>query len=361
MLKSRENRLQTTAPLRPRLRRALAAGVLFLAATGLAAPQAGTTTSCASCHRDQAHSQPATDMARALLLPGANPVLAAHPKLTFQRGDYSYEIETRDGASTYTVSDGKNRMSLPIRWPFGIQSQTWVFEYGGRFYESLVSYFAPINGLDITIGDRSIHPQTLLEAFGRELSDFETRSCFECHATRAVADGRLKLDSLIPGVQCERCHPGAERHLQEISHGKAESIPRKLGALSPEETANFCGQCHRTWERVVRDRLRGEINVRFQPYRMANSKCYDGGDRRMSCTTCHDPHHDIVRGAASYDSKCLACHSAAKGASASAKSCRVATSGCSNCHMPKVELPGGHMVFTDHQIRVVRAGEPYPN
>ncbi|HMC62296.1 MAG TPA: multiheme c-type cytochrome, partial [Candidatus Solibacter sp.] len=280
---------------------------------------------------------------------------------TLRRGGYAYEIETRDGRSTYTVTDGKDKLSVPIRWSFGARSQTWVFENRGHFYESLVSYFAPLKGLDVTIGDGSIHPQTLLEAFGRELSDFETKSCFECHATRAVAGNRLNLDGMIPGIQCERCHTGAERHLQSISQGKMDSVPPKLGQISPEEIANFCGQCHRTWERVVRDRLRGEINVRFQPYRMTNSKCYDGGDRRMSCIACHNPHHDVVRGAASYDSKCLACHSAAARTSANARSCPVGTSGCSNCHMPKIELPGGHMIFTDHQIRVVRAGEPYPN
>jgi hypothetical protein len=234
-------------------------------------------------------------------------------------------------------------------------------EYRGRFYESMVSYFAPIDGLDVTIGDNSIHPQTLLEAFGRELSDFETRSCFGCHATRAAAGNSLQLEAMVPGVQCERCHTGAERHSQSISQGKTDSTPQKLGLLSPEEISNFCGQCHRTWERVVRDRLRGEINVRFQPYRLANSKCYDGGDRRMSCLACHEPHHDIVRGAAAYDSKCMACHNATARASANAKSCPIATNNCANCHMPKIALPGGHMVFTDHQIRVVRAGEPYPN
>jgi hypothetical protein len=29
--------------------------------------------------------------------------------------------------------------------------------------------------------------------------------------------------------------------------------------------------------------------------------------------------------------------------------------------MPKVQLPGGHMTFTDHQIRIVKAGDAYPN
>ena len=319
---------------------------------------------CEPCHREQVRSQPATDMAWALMPPDTNRVLQDNPKLTFRRGIYEYTIETANGQSQYTVTDGKDKLAVPIRWSFGVRSQTWVFEYHGHFYESLVSYFAPVHGLDITIGDNSIRPQTLLEAFGRELTDFETKSCFQCHATKAVADGRLQLDHMIAGVQCERCHAGAERHLQSITQGKTDAIPQKLGQLAPEEISNFCGQCHRTWERVVRDRLRGEINVRFQPYRLANSQCYDGGDKRMSCLSCHDPHHDVVRGSAAYDAKCQACHGGATAngrASAKAKSCRVATSRCSECHMPKVELPGGHMVFTDHQIRVVRPGDPYPN
>jgi hypothetical protein len=28
--------------------------------------------------------------------------------------------------------------------------------------------------------------------------------------------------------------------------------------------------------------------------------------------------------------------------------------------MPKIELPGAHRQFTDHQVRIVRAGARYP-
>jgi hypothetical protein len=31
-----------------------------------------------------------------------------------------------------------------------------------------------------------------------------------------------------------------------------------------------------------------------------------------------------------------------------------------SCHMPTVELPGAHFKFTDHRIRIVRPGQPYP-
>jgi hypothetical protein len=29
--------------------------------------------------------------------------------------------------------------------------------------------------------------------------------------------------------------------------------------------------------------------------------------------------------------------------------------------MPKVTLPGDYLHFTDHQIRIVKANEPFPN
>ena len=102
---------------------------------------------------------------------------------------------------------------------------------------------------------------------------------------------------------------------------------------------------------------RGVLNVRFQPYRLANSKCYDTSDTRIRCSACHDPHSPLESNAASYDAKCGACHSAA----AHTKTCRVAKQNCASCHMPKIELPGAHARFTDHQIRIARTGEPYPN
>jgi hypothetical protein len=73
-----------------------------------------------------------------------------------------------------------------------------------------------------------------------------------------------------------------------------------------------------------------------------------------------------VRDDSSYDAKCLTCHASSAhagsvAARAVAPSCPVATAKCVSCHMPKVNLPGGHMAFTDHQIRVVKPGDQYPN
>lgn len=72
-----------------------------------------------------------------------------------------------------------------------------------------------------------------------------------------------------------------------------------------------------------------------------------------------------MRDAAAYDSKCLACHvpqqSAKRSQDRRGPACPVSQQSCVTCHMPQVELPGGHARFFDHYIRVVRPGEPYPD
>jgi Cytochrome c554 and c-prime len=312
-------------------------------------------------------------MGRALAFPGANPVLRENPTLTVRKGAYTYTVETHGDESKYNVSDGTRTISIPIHWNFGAGAQTWVLEREGRRYESAVSYYPSIPGLDFTTGDEDLKPRSVEEAIGREIGMAETKVCFGCHASNAFTDGKMTLESLRPGVTCEHCHAGTTTHLADSFNGDFDSAPPDLRKWSSEDISNFCGQCHRTWETVVRNHWRGQLTVRFQPYRLANSKCFDGADPRISCIACHDPHMDVVRQDSSYDSKCLACHRASSEAptfpstpapTASlthAKTCPTAQSECVSCHMPKVKLPNGHMAFTDHQIRIVKPGDPFPN
>jgi hypothetical protein len=303
-------------------------------------------------------------MGRALHL-GADPTLASRPTLTFQKFGYTYTVETKGDQSTYSVTDGKQTIKLPIRWNFGNGAKTWLFERNGVYYESLVSYYPSIDALEITTGDQALVPHNLDEAVGRKLNKNEPKDCFGCHSTGTASNDELDLRHMEPGVTCEHCHTGTSAHMAAASQGEAYySTPPDLKKLSSEDLSSFCGQCHRTWEMVIRSRWRGEINVRFQPYRLANSKCFNGTDPRISCIACHDPHRDLVTEEAAYDVKCLACHASKNApvhAHADAKACPVATSNCISCHMPKVKLPNGLMTFHDHEIRVVRAGEPYPN
>jgi len=296
----------------------------------------------------------------------SNPILQSHPRLTFQKFGYTYLVETKDNQSTYSVSDGTRTVTLPIKWSFGNGAQTWVFERDGIYYESLVSYYPSVSGLAITIGDFEITPRTLDEAVGRRLPPNEPVACFGCHATNAVRETQLTLGSLTPGVGCEHCHVGTSSHLIAAAQGEgAETAPPNLRKLSSEDLLDFCGQCHRNWETVIRGPWRGELTVRFQPYRLAISKCFSGTDPRISCIACHDPHKDLVTEDAAYDGKCLACH-ALKGASVvttktAAKACPVQKNNCTSCHMPEVKLASGQVTFHDHRIRIVKAGASYPD
>jgi hypothetical protein len=267
------------------------------------------------------------------------------------------------------VTDGARTLSVPLQWGFGAGAQTWLFSMNGKFYESLVSYFPEVNGLAMTLGDDVFAPHNLVEALGRELGQQDVKSCFGCHTTGALVDGQLDLAAFRPGVTCEHCHAGAGTHMADAMQAKFSSAPPNLGAMSSEGLSNFCGQCHRSWSTVVTHLWFGEVNVRFAPYRLANSKCFNGTDARISCVACHNPHLNVDTVPAAYDTKCLACHASHPVASGqtppqvqpATKACPVATSNCVSCHMPKVKLADGHLTFTDHFIRVVKPGEPYPH
>jgi Cytochrome c554 and c-prime len=327
--------------------------------------EAQQPVTCVTCHAGVANSYAHAPMRHAMEPAATNPTLIAHPNLTVQQNGYSYSVQTKSGLSTYAVSDGTGTLSLPIHWVFGQHSQTFVLEKDGKLYESLVSYFPREQGLATTPGDELLKPKNLTEAMGRELSQWESLMCFNCHASGATAGTQLTLNKLTPGLECERCHIGAQQHMIDAQSDNFKTLPKALKRMSSGETSNFCGQCHRTWETVVRNHWKGPAFVRFQPYRLQNSKCFAADDPRIGCLACHNPHQQVNHDQAFYDKKCLACHGENKAASPAAapaaKACPVAKANCSTCHMPKVELPGGHALFTDHQIRVVHPGDPYPN
>jgi hypothetical protein len=310
-------------------------------------------------------------MRHAMADESANASLEEHPNLTVQKNGYTYTVQTKNGKSTYTVSDGTGSLSLPIRWAMGEHAQTWILEQDGHFYESLVSFYQRDLVLATTPGDEDIVPHNLNDAAGRELPLWEVRNCFTCHASGYHPDEKLDGQKLTPGLNCERCHEGAVEHMADAERKDLTSLPDSLDEMNARETSTFCGRCHRTWDRVVREGWHGPPTVRFQPYRIANSRCFDAKDKRISCLACHDPHQEASKSTAYYDSKCLACHSGANTVRTSAsstttvaeapKTCPVAKDNCVSCHMPKVALAGGHAVYTDHQIRIVRAGDPYPN
>ena len=327
---------------------------------------------CAECHT-QTETQHTTPMGKALELVTNCGILKANPKLSFRNGQYSYSIVRQGNQSIYSVTDGKETITAPILYAFGLgkAGQTYVLERNGKYYESRVSFYNELAGLDYTLGAPREVAKTLEESFGRLMDSLDTKDCFSCHATAAVSERQLQLDKMMPGITCEGCHGAGEKHLA-LMKGKSDGVTGRqgeTGILNPgrfdtEGLSQFCGSCHRTWAQVQLMKAQGVVNVRFQPYRIFGSKCYDFDDKRISCTACHNPHEAMKQETAFYDAKCLACHSKAEAAATVKMSapCKAGKkNNCASCHMPQYEIPGSHHKFTDHQIRVVKPGEAYPN
>jgi hypothetical protein len=333
------------------------------------------TEACVPCHKQKTLEQQQTPMAHAAWRASESEVLRSMAVISHSSPPFETEILRSSKGSTYTATRGGLAMSGQVLWSMGdgTMGQTFVLQAGDHLYESQLSFFRAIKGLDLTPGHVPASPQDLEHAFGLQQSTETARQCFGCHTTASSLRGNFDPARATPGVTCEACHGPGAMHVKAMQEkqddaGQAAMLdPRSFG---PVKMVDFCGACHRAPLDVVAAKDFLPINIRFQPYRLSKSRCWSQPDRRITCVACHNPHQDLVRDAGYYDEKCLACHApTAVNASAASQSqpsndrptvCPVGTHDCVSCHMPKYRVPPMHGSFTDHDIRVVRPADPFP-
>ena len=327
---------------------------------------------CAQCHSDLARTQRESAMARTSSTASKSFALTSSGEKKFDLGPFQYQLQRSAETFAYRLSSGTQSISEPLGWAFGTEKigQSYVFEKDGALHMSVFSYFEGLNGFAQTPGINLVPlpdrvPVTLRRGAGRPLAKQTAEGCFTCHNTAAMTDGKLDPSHLIPSVTCEACHgPGAEHVSAEKSAFEgAENFIFNPRRLSPAESVDFCGSCHRTWWDVMLTEEVGLTTVLAVPYRLEKSRCWGNGDPRITCVACHDPHRPLVQDAAAYDQRCLSCH-VPKGVSRTTDghpgvACSVGTEKCVTCHMPKYEVP--HYQFTDHMIRVVKPAGPFPD
>jgi hypothetical protein len=241
----------------------------------------------------------------------------------------------------------------------------------GRFRELRLSRYGDTGGWDVTAGQLARPESTSSEdLLGRFLSADDVRKCLGCHVTdfRAARDqtGPLAKET---GIGCERCHgPGGNHVLAVAAEFSDLAIARPRLASAKQVTA-LCAECHSPRGRTVQPT--DPDAVRFQGTTIAWSRCYQESQGRLSCITCHDPHHDADTSASRYEQKCVACHSGTSDKKRSDRglaptaaehgrqvTCPVnSTTGCLNCHMPRTTSAVPHTTFTDHHIRVHGAAD----
>jgi hypothetical protein len=152
-----------------------------------------------------------------------------HPRhLSWQVGKYAYTIQKKDGQSLYTVTDGSDSLTLPIRWMFGQHSQTWVLEKDGHSTRAWSATFPrSANGLDTTPGDDKLACPPTYRSHGPQAAHLGDAAVLPCHATGAVDGAKLTLDKLKPGLDCEHCHVGSELHLADAANDNFKTLPAR--------------------------------------------------------------------------------------------------------------------------------------
>ena len=338
---------------------------------------AGSET-CVRCHAEE--SGGVTSMQHAATLAPDAKFLRNGKGSVFSAQPLTYELKADEHGLDYSVSNGAQKSSHKLDWVMGAGDlgRTFLYEADGRWYQSEATFYTHLSSLDITTGLGFDPNASLPEALGQALSPSDARACFGCHTVHSTTSAGFDPAHSEAGLGCEACHGPARAHaggMATASAGNkasAHAVPVFNPAkLSPADSIDFCGSCHRTFAdaSLSLGGQRSTAAVRFQPYRLEESKCWRATQsEKLTCVACHNPHEALNRDAASYDKKCLSCHvphgalsaNAGSTASQTAKACPKATKDCTSCHMPKVNVASMHGDFTDHFIRIVKAEDGFP-
>ncbi len=326
---------------------------------------------CSECHSAVVKSQAQHSMAKASVPAANSEILRDHAGQSFRLDAYEYKIvREASGRFDYSVTDSNGVISGPISWAFGAGKvgQSYLSEEDGKFLEVRFSYFESLHAFGVTPNQSPQSATTIHKASSRVLSAGEAERCFGCHTTASRTGNRFDPANAMGGISCEGCHGPGLSHVASMKAGDVDEGLAAIvnpGKLKPVDLVDFCGACHTTWWDAKGIGATGVANVRFQPYRLESSRCWGKGDARLTCAACHNPHQPLVREAGSYDNRCLSCHSTSVGAKSNAEhpgsACPVGKPDCVTCHMPKYEVPDMHYKYTDHRIRVVKAGETFPD
>lgn len=351
------NRPVFTALLRL-LRLACAVAALSFAAESATSPYAGPEV-CLKCHKDIATAQSTTAMAG---------TWNAASTLPLPTGFYQKKIEGPDPALIYEVRSSAGKLEFSITVPHGstivlpVEAVIGGKRHGISFLarlrdldgiplarpaliEARYAYSPHTSTLVLSPGFQTEKPASLETALGRTLSPAFEQKCLSCHGQPGTLGAGTH-----GGVRCESCHGPAADHVASLTAAGPRLI-RPEPLTGPKSIA-VCAQCHTGLSNINHaDPVPGDLVVSSQVPALQHSECFRQSGGRITCTDCHDPHRDAPSSqiAERATKTCLNCHAAAVPHHASI--CPVnASSGCTACHMPSVQVNG--FSVADHWIGV---------
>ncbi|MDQ6757332.1 MAG: hypothetical protein M3004_10395 [Bacteroidota bacterium] len=245
---------------------------------------------------------------------------------------------------------------------FGIKhAQTFLNWQGNKTFELPISYYTSVNTWASSPG----YPSVI--NFKRLIG----KGCFECHSSyidsklipgNQIVEEVLDKNTLIMGIDCERCHGPASNHVNyHLTYPKVKKAKYIITAqsLSRQQKLDACAVCHSGNDKhkeisAFNFKMGDTLANLFLPWAthsnkttgfdvhgnqyqlLSESKCFLQS-KTLGCITCHNPHTNASNDLSEYSKKCLTCHqdidhSSLKLDDAMAKNIK---SNCIDCHMPK--------------------------
>jgi hypothetical protein len=255
------------------------------------------------------------------------------------------------------VIKGKETAAYRFDILFGNRNaQTSVYWQGDQLYELPLSHYNASNTWGTSPGFPAAYPEF------RRLVDAD---CFDCHSSNIVQkntpvnnDPAYEKRTIIYGIDCERCHGPARRHVNYHQQHPGEKTAAWLvrnSNLTAQQKLDACAVCHSGNDKMKIQsrfafRMGDTLGYFFMPFGGSNasadvhgnqyalltqSKCFN--INTMTCGTCHDPHKDAAQSLATYSQKCMNCHTEASKnfCSRYASLGQIIKTNCIDCHMPK--------------------------
>jgi hypothetical protein len=320
------------------------------------------SAACADCHRDiyrshiqTAHyltSQPSTEKNVRISADPAENKFYYNPDLYIaveKRKDSFYQVEYADGVE-------KQEASIDITVGSGKRGQTFLYWYHDKLLQMPLTWYT------------AYHRWTNSPGFSNRVIFRRpaTSRCLECHTTFVQKTSKEGVEpedfsgaGIVFGVDCEKCHGPAARHVAFHQQNPGEKNPHFI--ISPKDftrsqNLDLCKLCH--GGRLTKtkpsfsfrsgDNLRdyfqidtaaksvADIDVHGNQYGMlAASKCFKNS--QMTCLTCHSPHDNETGKKELFSQRCMTCHTEQHGNFCPQKT-RIGpsiTKNCIDCHMPE--------------------------
>ena len=244
-------------------------------------------------------------------------------------------------------------------------AQTSLFWDKDAVYELPISFYKSVNNWGTSPSYPPNQPH-----FDRLISI----DCFECHSSyieikhkttetedffgTGVIQETFKKESLIFGIDCERCHGPAKDHVDYHKNNPELKVAKYIvtqKSLNTQQKLAECVICHSAAENV-QSRFKfipGDLIANFynesdlnsdanpdvhgnQYGLLSQSKCFIES-KTLDCTSCHNSHSVQIESLSKQSEKCLSCHSEVKKNFCTIKVQQgvVLRDNCIDCHMPK--------------------------